>query len=149
MQCKQKSFNSIRVSFFFFVELLWQFWHPVNCTQMRCCTIKRNKGSQQELFWITSQSTQKIKKKTHLGESAGLPLPPRTSAQLTTRYHMLPPQVKNLWGGKMPLKLSLFWHDTRYHYCFFMIPELTTTGFQVCRRSSFSMYLLTHDSLHF
>ena len=66
-----------------------------------------------------------------------LPLPPRISAQLTTRYHMLPPRVKNLRGGKMPLKLSLFGHDTRYHYCFFMIPELTTTGFEACGRSAY------------
>ena len=73
----------------------------------------------------------------HYWDPLLLPLPPQTSAQLTTRYHKLPPRVKNLRGGKMPLKLSLFGHDTRYHYCFFMIPEFTTPGFEACGRSNY------------
>ena len=91
-------------------ELLCQLWHPVKCTQMRYCTIKRNKGSQEELFWITSQSTQKMKK-NHLGSSYLFPL--NHNSKQNHRRWMTDGKLgeTNLVIEKMSLWLQILRHE--------------------------------------
>ena len=88
-------------------------------------------------FGVSSftQDRKKLEKKRELDI---LPLPPVSLPHITTGYHTLPPEVKKVCGGgKVPQKCV---PATSYHWFFFMIPELTTTGFEVCGRSTFSLF---------